>query len=522
MKVSLDNLGTIGIIKDVPGYELPLSAWSRGKNVRLKDNQVVKFKGHSLSLTSAIAPYHLTPVSSGSSTYWMIAGLNKVYAWDGLTEKDITRTTGGDYSATAAKNWNGGVIGGVPVLNNGIDVPQMWGVDFATPAKLLPLAAWDANWTTKILRPFGEFLVALDVTKSGTNYPRMVKWSHPADPNTVPASWDETDPTKDAGEYEIGEDNDRMVDCRTLGDSNIIYKERSTYRMTKIGAPYIFDFEKVFSESGLLNPRCVQSFGDKQFVVSDQDIIMHNGQTATSLIDSKLRSWLFNLIDSDNYDRSFVASNPFLKEMWFCFPQVGSTFPDTALVWNWDANTWGIRDLPEAAHIEHGQVPGTAATTWDGDTDTWDSDLTYWNSLGYPPTAPRLLMADPTNKKLFFTDNTNTFGGDTFQSYIERTGLPLGTDSQGNAAVDMFSIKYVNEVWPKITGNSKVNIYVGSQMTVDDDVTWDGPYEFDPAVDQKIDCDVTGRLLAIRFESTSDREWALHSYDMNIEMQGKY
>ena len=104
MKISVDNIGSIGVIKDVPGHELPLEAWSRGKNVRIKDNQVIKFKGHSLSLDSTIAPYHLTPVSSGTSTYWLIEGLAKVYAWDGLTEKDITRATGGDYSATADRN----------------------------------------------------------------------------------------------------------------------------------------------------------------------------------------------------------------------------------------------------------------------------------------------------------------------------------------------------------------------------------------------------------------------------------
>ena len=41
--------------------------------------------------------------------------------------------------------------------------------------------------------PVQNYLIALDLTKSGTRYPHMVKWSAAADPGTVPASWDETD-----------------------------------------------------------------------------------------------------------------------------------------------------------------------------------------------------------------------------------------------------------------------------------------------------------------------------------------
>ena len=39
---------------------------------------------------------------------------------------DVTRASGGDYSATAAENWTSTIIGGVLVMTNGFDDPQYW------------------------------------------------------------------------------------------------------------------------------------------------------------------------------------------------------------------------------------------------------------------------------------------------------------------------------------------------------------------------------------------------------------
>ena len=40
------DAGSIGIIKDKPGYALPSGAWSDGLNVRMREGAVHKVTGH--------------------------------------------------------------------------------------------------------------------------------------------------------------------------------------------------------------------------------------------------------------------------------------------------------------------------------------------------------------------------------------------------------------------------------------------------------------------------------------------
>ena len=120
---------------------------------------------------------------------------------------------------------------------------MFWNGDTAT--NLATLTGWGATWKVVSVRPFKNFLIALGITKGASVYPHMVKWSHTAVAGTIPASWDEADPALDAGEQDIAETPDLLVDCLQLGDVNIVYKERSMYSMSHVGAPYIFRFQRL-------------------------------------------------------------------------------------------------------------------------------------------------------------------------------------------------------------------------------------------------------------------------------------
>jgi hypothetical protein len=124
--------------------------------------------------------------------------------------------------------------------------------------KFANLTGWDATWRCKSLRPFKQYIVALDVTKAGTRYANMVKWSAAAVPGALPTSWDATDATKDAGEQDIAETTDVLIDQLQLGDINVLYKERSMYAMQYIGQPFVWRFYRLPGEVGML-ARGVQS-----------------------------------------------------------------------------------------------------------------------------------------------------------------------------------------------------------------------------------------------------------------------
>jgi hypothetical protein len=526
--VSFNNVGKVGIVPDINPVELPPEAWSNGQNVRFIDGKAEKFSGHSAVFDPpAIAPYWLLPVSTASAYYWIYAGLNKVYVTDGANHFNLTRQSAGvdvDYAATADQNWNGGIIGGVPILNNGLDDPQMWTpVNTGTRLQSLTYASastWaSVNYTAKVIRPFGQRLIALDVTKAGTQYPTLVKWSHPADPGMVPQSWDHTDTTKTAGEYDLTEGG-ALVDCLPLKDTNILYGPGATWGMQLIGGNNVFRFYKLFSDSGIVSRRCVQTFQGRHLVFTPGDLVIHDGQRVESIVDNRTRRWLTNNVDETHYGRSFIAPNYLNDEMWVCFPAVGASLPSRALVWNYRDGTFGVRELPDTPHIGFGVVDPSESQVWNDDAGAWDDDAEVWNKRAYNPVAQTNLICDPTRIKLYRVDDTNQFAGANMTAYLERTGLH--TFAVGNQALGgMDRIKTVTEVWPRLEGTGSVRIYVGSQMSTGDPINWSPARTFTIGSDKKADVNVSGRFIAVRFESTGDSSWKLTGYDMRVNVGGR-
>jgi hypothetical protein len=95
---------------------------------------------------------------------------------------------------------------------------------------------------------------------------------------------------------------------------------------------------------------------------------------------------------------------------------------------------------------------------------------------------------------------------------IERTGLDFG---------DRTKLKIVREIWPQMTGGA-VQFYIGSQLERSDAVVWTGPFAFDPAVNRKVDCLVTGRYIGYRVVSTTDVSWKLQGLLFNYSLGGEF
>ena len=496
-----------GINKDISPYELPENVWSDGNNIRFDNDKTSKARGHRQVFgTLSGAPYWLLPFNTITTDYWIYADLDKLYrvstSGATTTHEDVTRTSGGDYSATAADRWNGGVLGGVAILNNGVDVPQMLGTSASNFSAL-------SNWITgtcKVIRPFKRFLVALDTTESSTRYPFRVRWSHPAEGGRVPTTWDETDATKDAGYVDLSQTNGFVVDCLPLGDTNIIYKEDSIWSMSFEGGQNIFGFRQLFSDTGILGKDCVKAFNNQHFVVSEDDVYIHNGTTKQSIVDRQMRDELFNTMHPDYKTRTFVAADREKNEMWVCFQSNSATsnFADKAFVYNWRTNTWTIRDLPEVSYVSWGVVDSVSTTDWSESGD-WDTDSETWDS----PLKPSLLLASANDSKLY-TLGSNQFDGYDFKAFAEKKDMSLGTSMT----------KSITKIIPRIEGTGSVDFYVGVEMMPNAGVTWKGPYTFTPGVHSEIPVRATSAYVGIRVESEDDKYWELSNVEIHWRPQG--
>lgn len=449
------------------------------------------------------------------------------------TTNPIAATTGasteGAYSTGVLDRWTGGVISGILVLNNGVNDPQYWSQANAS-TRLANLPNWPADTKAQVIRSFKNFLIALDVTTGGTNFPYLVKWSHSASAGAVPSSWDHTDPAFDAGQFDLGETKDFLVDCLPIGpDLNIIYKEQTTWGMQFIGHPYIFKFFNIFGNQGMFAPQCAVEFMSGQHAVLTRgDFIVHNGQTFRSVIDGRNRKNLFNAIDPTNWQRVFVAHNAKFSEVWICFPTIGSDFCDEALIWNYREDTWTRRELPQITDIKAGIINPGVNDTWDsGPNTTWDGGLNIpWDATDSDPTRYNLLMSSPVAgaSKVYETDQSDTFDGASFLTFLERSGLAVESIRRDNSlTINAESWKCLRGLRPRFrsppTGGS-VEVWIGTQEHINTDVLWHGPYIADIENDYKVDFVHSARLFGVRFQSHDAFE--IDGYDLDIVPTGLY
>lgn len=509
---TFDGLGAAGLEKDKAAHDTSVPGWSDAKNMRFRDGYAEKFKGQAAVYDPpSIMPYYLLPYTSSSGRYWIYAGAGKAYCVTNTTHTDITKAA---TTYTGSLNgWTGGVLTGIAIINNGVEAPQFWAGNPAT--RFTDLTNWPASTTCKSIRPFRNFLVAMNVTKTGTNYPTMVKWSHEADPGAVPVSWDQTNPVYDAGEIDLADDQSKLIDGLQLGDQFICYKETAIYALQYIGAPYIFRVQKLTDAAGLLCANAVCGFPGGHVFVSQGDVMMlPQGGLPQSILTTRMKRYFIKNLDATTYLQTFCCHNPTQNEVWICYPKTGATYCTEAIVWNYLDNTLGLRELPNVIGGACGVVDYVIANSWNSDAETWNSDATAWNELEFTQSAQKLLLASSATK-IYMADYGTTFAGTTYSAWLEKSGIDLG---------DATKVKTITSIAPRIDApaGTVITVRFGGAMDLASGITWTAPISYTVGTDYRAYGFATGRYLAVRFENAAVGQWRLKSFDMDFTVTSKF
>jgi hypothetical protein len=501
-----------GIIEDVAEVEVPETAWTGGKNVRFYNGATQKCGGYEATLTGGVLQSdieYMVPIDTGSAYYWACCGDDSIEVTNGATTYTITPAAG--VNANPDIGWNGGILNGLLVLNNGVDNPIWWDGD--TLNAMTDLTNWPASTQAKVIRPFKNYLIALNITETSTNYENMVRTSHYADPGASPTSWDYTDATKDCVRTVLADTPGGVIDCKQLRDFNVIYKERSTYIMEYIGGQFVFSFRLLFNDTGIMTTNCAVELKGRHIVMTKDDVIAHDGNSYESIVDGTVREWLFNQINPKKTAECFLALDEGRDEVWICYPSGSADYANRALIWNANTGTFGVRELPNAPFISYGIGDFSDVSTWATIPGTWGSVERTWAGSGFKSTS--LVMAVDAATTIYTLDATNTENGTDMEAYIERLSLPLFGDD---------TTKLVRHIRPKITAPTGAQIVfrVGAQMNEDDPITWADPVTYTVGTTDKVDTLVKGRYISFRISSDTDISWSLESMNIEADVKGTY
>lgn len=517
----LNNIGNKGLSSDPAPWSLPPEFITFGRNFRIFAGSIIS-KGGDRLWSTAPAPFfaaHPFHVGSTSGDFWLVAGRTAIYAFDGTTWTDVSSVVG--YAGIGIDQellWTSCMMGQIPVLNNPQAFPEFWSPQ--QPAQVMQPLMFDQvnTWSDKgfafhVIRSHKSFLFALNLQENGVEFADSFRWSHPADINGLPVTWDETDDAFLAGKASLGGDGGNIIDGLSLRDAFCIYSESGINILDSTNDEFVWRRRDLSSTVGLLAKNCIIEVKGTHFFLGDGDIIRNDGNEIVSIAHNRIRKDLTSRINVDNYQRSYAVRNDALKEVWFCIPEAGEDYPNIAYIYNWKDDSWAIKDVPEVVAFANYGSQTEATEGWDSfaDIQVWDTQLRPWGSVVNTPLDDTIVGAAPGDSSLYLLDPSGTPDGD-FESRIERTDFPL---------IDEREVTTITRVYPHMQGEGSLKIQFGSQDFPGAPVRWKPAIDFDPSTDRKVDLRTTGELHAWRFDTIGKISWRLSGFSIEFERSGK-
>lgn len=257
----------------------------------------------------------------------------KLYLLSSATWSDVSRAVGGAYGIGATNNWRYAQYGYTAYTTDGVDALQSF--DLAAGTKWV--AAAGSPPVCNYIGTVRQFLVLANIS----SFPQRVNWSGENNPATFASSATTLADVRD------------MVDGGQIngfvgGEFGLVFQEEAIQRMTFIGSPAVFEFDKIAQNIGATIPNTVAAWGDRAFfchrsgfhmVVGGQQIVpigrKQNGST-------RVDRWFWGRLDQSSFHRVTCAIDPINSLYIVSFPGQSSSSgtPNEVLVYNWKADRW--------------------------------------------------------------------------------------------------------------------------------------------------------------------------------------
>lgn len=498
---------TKGIVSDTPAHEVGPDFYTGGQNAIFRNGFAGRIGGHRSAYATALgtaAPVeilHALNVQNGGTNYWLIFEADGT-AW-AIEGSNATQIDGTLLSAvTDPWEYASALLNGLPIITSGSDDLLYW--DGSGNLQALP--DWTATKSCKSVAVFKFHIFAMDIDGPGGTFPNLVEWSDAAEPGTVPDSWTPA-ADNEAGSVELADGPGPVLCAVPLRDTLIFYKRSTMYGAQYVGRNQKYSFQKLQSASGALTRHAVCDVNGQHLVVTDGDIILTDGTNRQSIGESRMKDFLFNQLDQDNYANLFTVFNRPKNEALIAFPSAGSDRCDLAMVYDVANDSFGVRDLPDIAVAAIGTVNDTTPSdTWDADSEAWDDDSSTWNSSAVSAATESLVFAFEDELEEQDTEDAVTVGAS-----IGRHDLTFGEPER---------VKFVKRLHVRAKdGFGTLLVRVGARMTPTDSITWSAEVQLDEP-DQIVNAFAQGRYISVEARSNSSNVWTVTGIDIEAELRG--
>ena len=505
-----------GIVSDISPAEVPPESYTAAINVQFRQGFAERANGTAAIFDPPLfAPLHLINVIVPPNVFWMYGGDTQIAVVDESgVHSDITPAAPPIGMDTKQNGYTGGRLNGLGYLNFQQDPPAFWD---GVPSNIMqPFPDWQVGETAQTIRPFKFGLIAMNLSNAGGDFPVGLKWSAFAPPGQFPQEWTPT-PQNSAGDLQLTDAVNQIIDGHELRGQFLIFTDGSIYILSFVGGTFVYAVRRLSDSVGALNRNCIVEFAGKLAVFGDGDIYVTDGQQIESIVDNKMRNFVFRSINAAEFQRSYTVHYKAVNEIWFCYPESGNIYPNIALVWDYANDALGVRSLGGAggiAHIKDGLIDDIGEDLiWDSQTETWDSRTDIWNESRFNLSDDSLMQADFTDTELQHVNEGNLRLDNPIFSVLNRDMMDFDSPNRE---------KLVKAVYPRLNAIDGMQLLmrVGGAPSPSSPIDWSPMQVFTAGQDIKSDFLVSGRYLSFQFSSVGEPTWGLDGWDVEYAERG--
>lgn len=183
-----------------------------------------------------------------------------------------------------------------------------------------------------------------------------------------------------------------------VSDGILIFTGNDVHKMAYVGAPYAYGIVRIATGCGPISPRAVIGVGNVVAWPGVQNFWSYQGTVQPMPCD--VQDWFYSLVNRSMVGRIFGAPNPSFAELWWDWPDEGSTECNRYLIWNYAdvGRPWsiGVRERTAADPVGTMDYPVLGGLDAAGDAYLFLHEY-GWSDDGAPRASVGLVYAESGN-----------------------------------------------------------------------------------------------------------------------------
>jgi len=308
----------------------------------------------------------------------------------------------------------------------------------------------------------------------------LVRWSDQEDfTNWTPAI------NTTSGETALADGTEIIGAVRTRS-AILIWTDNALYSMSYIGGRFVFSFNQLGTNCGLIAPHAAIDYDGVSYWMGDNNFYGYDGRVQN--LPCTVRRHLFEDFNNTNKDKVYAGINSEFKEIIWLYPKANSTEPNAYIIYNTEEKTWVFGDsfyttFKDRTVYENTITTGKVSAT--ADTFLWDNE----------------------------PEDVYTGDGTALSSFLESSSFDVGEGDE---------LMFLNRIIPDYNFDSgqEIEVYVKVKEFPSDTFKIKGPFTIN-ANTKKVDFRARGRQASVRVSATNDGAWKWGSVRLALQPDGK-